>query len=291
MTAIPDIYIAAIVTSILSLGIIGGLLLYFAPKENRSILYLLILVMLPMNALAFYLVRMPLDTLLLNAFSKGNGFYQFMRMIYAPLTEEPAKLWPLLIPWFYRRISSVKTFRAALAIGLGFGVGEAWTVAHLLSRSPAIAQYPWYMLINERVMVCIIHSAFTAVALHFIIARKRIVVGILTAMGLHFVGNSPIFLASWNVFGIGRETWQVILQLWVLFYFLAMGALLILMAYGRQKTGKSFLGEIECPECKKVYKRSMLTGINLLHKRYEPCPHCKHWHIVPMFGNNKELKS
>lgn len=288
---IPDIYIAAIVTTILSLGIIGVLLLYFAPKENRFILYLLILIMLPMNALAFYLVRMPLDALLLNAFSKGNGFYQFMRMIYAPLTEEPAKLWLLLIPWFYRRISSVKNFRAALAIGLGFGVGEAWTVAHLLSRSPAIAQYPWYMLINERVMVCIMHSAFTVVALFFIISKKRIAVGILAAIGLHFLANFPIFLARWNVFNIGKEAWQVILQLWVLLYFLAMVALLAYMAYGRQWTKKPFLGKIKCPECKKVYERSMLTGINLLHKRYEPCPHCKHWHIVPMFGNDKELKS
>ena len=282
---IPDLYIAAIITSALSLMFIGGLLFLRAPKEQRPILGWLLLVMLPMNAIAFYLVRMPVDGWLCSVLAKQAGVHQFIRTFYAPITEEAAKLWPLLIPFFYRRMKSVPIYRVALAVGLGFGIGEAWTVAGLVSKSPEMAEYPWYLLggyMSERMMVCVMHSAFTASALVLMFQRKRVFLGLLACMLLHFLGNLPIFLAGKNAFALGPNTWQILLQFWVLSYFLLMASFLAYLTYGRQWLKKLIRGMVWCPECKKIYEHPIF-GINLLHKRYERCPHCKNWHLVSAF--------
>lgn len=287
----PDIYIAAIITSALSLGAIGGSLLSRASKDERWFLGALILIMLPMNALAFHGIRTPMDAWLSASLGKTSGLYHFARVLYAPLTEEPAKLWPLLIPWFYRRAEAGHLVKAALAIGLGFGVGEAWTVAALLSKSPEIAAQPWYRLggyINERAMVCVMHAAFTAAAIHGIIKRRSVLKGLALAALLHFVGNFPIFLAQQNLWGLGRNAWMVILQLWVFAYFLLMGFFLVYMAYGRQWLEK-ISGTMECPECRNVYRRPIFFRMNLVHKCYEKCPHCKHWHFVSALNHEDKL--
>lgn len=56
-----DITIAAMIVSVLSLTLVGGVLFLRAPGEERPFLGMLVLLMLPMNALAFHLIRMPLD--------------------------------------------------------------------------------------------------------------------------------------------------------------------------------------------------------------------------------------
>ncbi|MFO0905341.1 MAG: hypothetical protein U0939_20200 [Pirellulales bacterium] len=55
------IFGAAIATTAAAGGIIGGLLLSRAPRAERWRLATAILVMLPMSALAFHLVRTPYD--------------------------------------------------------------------------------------------------------------------------------------------------------------------------------------------------------------------------------------
>lgn len=282
---IPDIYIAAAITSALSLSVIGGLLFSRAPKQDRSCLGILLLVMLPMNALAFYSVRMPLDGLLSSVLGKQNAVNDLIRTLYAPITEEPAKLWPLLIPLFYHRMKSVPVHRLALAIGLGFGVGEAWTVAGLFSQSPETAKYPWYLFggyMTERMMVCVMHAAFTVSALVLMLKHNQIVLGLLACILLHFLGNFPVFLAGKNAFGLGPRAWQVIMQLWVLVYFLLMGSFLAYLAFGRKWFRKLIRGRALCPECMQVYEHP-ICGVNLLHKRYERCPYCNHWHLVSAF--------
>lgn len=289
---IPDIYIAAIITSALSLTVIGVILFLRSPKEQRPTLSWLFLVMLPMNALAFHWVRMPLNGWLSSALGKQAVEYQFIQTLYAPLTEEPAKLWPLLIPFFYHRMKSIPVHRVALAIGLGFGVGEAWTIASLLSKSPEISQYPWYFFVgytNERTMVCIMHSAFTASALSLIFKHKLVAYGLLACMLLHFLGNLPIFLAGKNVFRLGAPTWQIMVQLWVVFYFLLMGAFLAYLTYENRWFKKLFRGTVRCPECQQLYEHR-LFGINLLHKRYEKCLHCKNWHFVSVFDEENKYR-
>jgi hypothetical protein len=79
--------------------------------------------------------------------------------------------------FFFRRINSSNLGRIAIAIGLGFGIGEAWNIAALISQLPEFMKDPWYMLfgfISERMLVCIGHAAFVAVAAHFIIFRRAI---------------------------------------------------------------------------------------------------------------------
>lgn len=286
---LPDIYIAAAVTSVLSLLLIGGLLCLRAPKAERGFLGILVLVMLPMNALAFHLIRMPLEGGLASIMGKQSEAFQLLQTLYAPMTEEPAKLWPLLIPFFYGRMKSIPVHRVALAIGLGFGVGEAWTVARFLSQMPEVAKYPWYMLggyVIERTMVCVMHSAFTAAALALIFRRRQVILGVGVCMVLHFLANFPIFLARKDALGFSPQTWQMILQVWVQFYFLMMVGLLGFVAYGKKWFRKLIRGKIRCPECQKVYEHPFF-GVNLFHKRYEKCAHCKHWHLVSAFHDEK----
>ena len=138
--------------------------------------------------------------------------------------------------------------------------------------------------INERLITCIIHSGITGVALHFIIKRKAVITGLLSAMLLHFICNFPIFLAQKNLFSIGKDVWMVILQIWVLSYFLLMGFILAYLAYGKQWIQKLFKGKMKCPECGNIYQRPIWWfKVNLLHKCYEKCPYCKHWHLVSVF--------
>lgn len=286
---IPDIYIAAIITSTLSLVFIGGILFSRSPREQRPFLGLLLLLMLPMNPLAFHLVRMPIDACLSSLLGPQSHLHEFIRTLYAPLTEEPAKLWPLLIPLIYRRAKAIPLHRVAFAIGIGFGIGETWTVASLLAKSPEIAKYPWYMLsgyMSERMMVCVIHSAFTASALALALKHRRIVLGILACMFLHFIGNFPIFLAGKNAFGLGPKAWQAVLSIWVLIYFLTMGSFLAYLAFGKQWFRNIVRGRTTCPECKQKYEHPIF-GVNLIHKRYERCPHCQHWHMVSAFDEEQ----
>ncbi|MFN8539856.1 MAG: hypothetical protein U0232_20545 [Thermomicrobiales bacterium] len=80
-----------------------------------------------------------------------------------PLTEEPAKLWPLLIPAFARRITRENAVRCAVALGLGFGIGEIGFIAQLIYADGDFNALPWYNFsgfINERFMVCLIHGGF-----------------------------------------------------------------------------------------------------------------------------------
>lgn len=226
------IYVAAIITTALSLTIIGSFILRKSPKKEWPILVAAMLLQIPMCAAAFYFIRLPLDKFLQGFLGQGSGIYTFLTTLYAPITEEPIKLWILLIPWFISKLNGKNAVRIAMAIGLGFGVGEMWFVAAQLAKYPQIASLPWYSLggyISERFMVCVIHGAFTAVALRQF--RKAFIMGVLAAIFLHFIGNFPIYLAGNNFWSLGKSTWQVILLLWVPFYFLAMVALLAYFAY------------------------------------------------------------
>ena len=288
---IPQIYIAAIVTNILALVMIGGGLYFRTPPKERvkerALFILLVLLTLPMCALAFHVVRLPVDHWLDGFLAKKEDLVAFIRVLYAPSTEEPAKLWPVLIPWIYRRITSQNYLRVAIALGLGFGLGEAWTVAGFLANNPVIAKYPWYQLngfIGERFLVCLLHACFTGAALYWIIIRRRVVVGIGCAMLLHFFGNFPIYLAQQDFLKFGKSVWQVLLTFWVPAYLLLLIAALSFLAYGKGWLEK-IIGKTTCPECHAVY--APLFGVNLFHKSYERCPACKHWHLVETWNRSR----
>ncbi len=274
------IYIAAIITTVLSLAVVGSFILRGHSEKERFFLIKVILLQIPLCASVFYFIRLPVDAWLWEVLSRSEQSYRFLTTLYAPLTEEPIKLWVVLLPWFSNKINN-KTImlKAALAIGLGFGIGEMWLVAYEFAKDPRITSLPWYSFggyINERFMVCIIHGVFTAVALRRM--RNGFIWGILGAMGLHFMGNFPIYLAGVNFAGLGKSAWQMILFFWVSFYFLAMAGLFAYLVFGKFQNLCVFLyGKAKCPECGLTYPRP-LFAVNMVTKRYERCPGCKKYH-------------
>ena len=279
-----QIYIAAIITTALAFFIVGGFLKWKSPKEEIPLLLSLMAIELPMAFAAFYLVRIPLlDGLVQLLIGKDTGTYRFITIFYAPLTEEPAKLLPLLIPFFYRKITEQNALRAALALGLGFGIGEIWLVASFIASAPVYVNIPWYQFsgfANERFMVCLMHGVFTATAVRKL--HKGFVWGVLGAMALHYFGNLPIYLAGINLANFGKETWQIILTIYIPVYFIGSLLLLSYYSYGKANLGQLLHGLSLCPDCKTEYPAPIIA-MNWLNKRYERCPNCKKWHWIKMW--------
>lgn len=284
------ISISAAITTLVSIAIIGSILLWKSSGKETVFLVLGFLLLIPMSPLTFYFIRLPLDGTMQAVFGRTSETYHFITTLYAPLTEEPAKLWALLIPWFLANLNEDNTVRFGVALGLGFGVGEIWLLATELAKNPAIAALPWYALggfLNERFMVCVMHGAWTTLALRRL--RVNFMAGLLGAMGLHYLANFPIYLAAINLGGLGKSIWYIILAIWVPLYFLGMVALLIYFIYGRlnlQNINLFINGRATCPECGAVYVRPWF-GVNGLTKRYERCPSCKSWRWVGIWRKEK----
>ena len=274
------IYIAALLTTAIALAIFGTALrsLRVRSPANERLLWLAGLIALPLQPLAFYFVRVPLDNWLATQLVHGSPTYLWLISLYAPVTEEAAKLVPLLIPAIRRDISPANFGRYAIAIGLGFAVGEMWFIAEQIARMPAFHGIPFYELggyVGERLMTCVFHSLFVGVALWRL--RRGFGLGVLGAMTAHWLGNFPIFLMAWNVSGMGKTFWAAVVQGWLLLYFLGALALLSYFVFGRVSPGLLFYGRRKCPECGGEYDASLLA-LNFGPSRYERCPHCRHWH-------------
>lgn len=284
----PDIMIAASITTALALALIGGILLKGADKEELPVLAAVALLALPMNPAAYNFVRLPLDAHMKVWFFSDPGLYRFLTTFYAPLTEEPAKLWMLLIPWIYNRINGKNFWKFALAIGLGFGIGEAWLIAGFLRESGLVGQYRWYQLggyMSERLMVCAFHAAFTSLSLFAL--RRFFVLGLAGSMFLHWLGNFPIYLARRDLWHLGQGFWQPALGYWIIVYFIAMVIMYVMLANRTTSVlgaVRLIYGKAKCPECGLVYDRPILA-INLGPKRYERCPGCRKFHFT---GSHKE---
>lgn len=287
----PGIYIAAIISSTLALLVAGRVILVGTPKGERRFIIALVAFHLPMCALAFYVLRQPLDEFVQLALKGHRPTYSLARTFYAPLTEEPAKLWLLLVPSFLATLTRENALRRAMAIGLGFGLGEMWLLASWFAQNPHIARMPWWALqgfIQERFMVCFMHGVFTCAALRTF--REKPVRSVLFAMALHYLGNFPIYLSQINTPPLGR-TWQVVLILWVMFYFLAMLVLIPCFYPDIGGIRKFMHARSQCPKCGFVFQRGRLHNINfrlrvLLFGRnitIGRCPNCKKWHKVNSF--------
>ena len=274
------IYLTASITTVLALLIYGAIIWRMKSSADWRWLWLAFLIVLPMQPLAFYLVRLPLNNLLIAKLGATSRLYEWLTLFYAPLTEEPAKLLPLLVPFILRDIRKENFVRYALAIGLGFGIGELWFLAFRVAANPRFAGVPfWHFtgFLNERLVVCLLHSVFVSVALWRL--RRQFLLGVLGAMLLHFFGNFPIYLMNKNVLGLGSAVWALIVNGWLGFYFLGGIALLSYFVYGKVAIGGLIFGQTKCPECAAIYNSS-LFAMNLGMKRYERCPSCKRWHMI-----------
>jgi len=283
-----SIYYMALITTVVATAAYGVIIYRMKAPADKRWLLLAFLIALPLQPLAFYLVRVPFNGWLVGKLGSTSKVYEWITLFYAPLTEEPAKLVPLLVPLILRDIRRSNFVRYALAIGLGFGIGELWFVAGRIASNPHFAAIPFWQFtgfFNERLMVCLMHGAFVSVALWRL--RDKFLLGEAGTMALHFCGNFPIYLMSKNLFGIGTTAWSVIVNLWVVLYFFGSIALLTYFVYGKAGVGRLIFGKTKCPECGAIYD-SPLFAFNLGTKRYERCSACKKWHMIGM--DNKVME-
>ena len=132
----PQLYIAAAVTTLIALTIFGMLIRQLAPAEIRKKLLLLACLGLTLSPLAYFLVRLPLiqffEPIELGITeSQPEGTVSetvrgAIRLLYAPLTEEPMKLLPwaaLLLFGIMRRPTQPQIASLALTIGVAFAIG------------------------------------------------------------------------------------------------------------------------------------------------------------------------
>jgi len=205
--------IAAAVTTALALAALVVLLVRAADWRPAVLAFALAL---PLQPLAFYLVRLPIDGLLRTAFG-ATTVIVIVSLFYAPLTEEPAKWLVAAVPAVRRGIS-LQPVTMALAVGLGFAIGEIWMLAHSFLALPALATLPAWMFsgfVLERLEVCFLHGAFVAPAFCNLAGCRSFWLGGLVGMVLHFLLNLPIYFKQIDLLGLG-ESWIPILLLWVL---------------------------------------------------------------------------
>jgi hypothetical protein len=274
--------LVSLITSGLMLAIFGPLLWRSTPSRERWPAGLGLVAALPMCWLMFHFVRLPLDGWLKSILGESVSL-AWLRTAYAPLTEEPAKLWPLLLPFVRKAVTRDNTGRFALALGLGFALGEVFTVAGLITvRQPQVSALPWYAMggfISERFMTAAIHGGMTAIALAAWRRGPGLSCGLMLAVTAHYLANFPITMLQRGWLGPYPAVAQTIVFLWVLLCFAASIAWLAWLQRSPAGMPVSFLGEAICPGCGQTYRRSLWSGLNFgPDRRYERCPNCSEWH-------------
>jgi uncharacterized membrane protein YhfC len=115
-------------------------------------------------------------------------WFLFFLFMLAPVFEELVKVAPLLIPWVRRHVTDPGSgFWTGMALGMGFGIGEALYLAWSISASGSFADVPWYQFtgfFGERLIVVFAHGVMTAVFVK-LAAQGRFFRGYLYAVGLH----------------------------------------------------------------------------------------------------------
>lgn len=292
---IPGIYIAAVISAILVVGAWGNVLLKKAEHTERRFLILLFLSQLPMSALVYYVIRFPVAQWYTAFFPKGTDIWLLLKSFEAPLTEEPGKLLPLILPSVLLRLKNYPDRKPALlagmALGLGFGVGEILFLAYVLPQwRQDVLAYPWYYFggsIVERFLVSFLHAVMTGIAASGIAKGFRQgATGIAYAMGLHYILNIPAIIPGFSPLRpffkdpLALAVYQQVKWL----YFLALFVFCFFIAWkwieGRFPTAEMFLGKCICHHCGKEFEPSFF-GFSLGVASGLRCPHCKKWGIYP----------
>jgi hypothetical protein len=119
----------------------------------------------------------------------------------APIFEEAIKMLPAVLLTRYRFLHEAsQAVLVGLALGMGFGLGEAAYLAYGIAQNPAYNQLPWYMFTgfaSERLIVTFAHGLMTSIAvLGLYYGKRNALLGYMTAVGLHAMINlGPILLA------------------------------------------------------------------------------------------------
>lgn len=218
------ILIAALITTVASIAAVGFLIRQLGQPAPRWLLVLAFLSAFPAQPVAFYLIRLPLHELLLQWIGPG-GLLTAISLFYAPLIEEPAKWFSLVLPSLRKHLTPQNAVAVALAVGLGFGAGEIWFIAERLARQPQLASLPFYAFhgfLAERLMVCLLHGAMIALVFQRFAEGRSVWWAALLGVALHFFLNFPIYLSQINLFRLGAQTWGLLLFAYVLAFTLAM---------------------------------------------------------------------
>ena len=200
----PQIYIMAVITLLISLALWGGLIYLLTGHEKRY--FWLLILGLPLSAIANLLLKRPAIILVGQSFHVQPGlglespawFLAFMVLI-TPLVEEPIKVLPLLLRRAWKLVTSqTSALWVGFVLGISFGLGEAALIAYGVAQNNAYASLPWYAFtgfLNERIMACFAHGVFTALLLTGMQQGGRsISYGLLAAIGLHLFLNVPAVL-------------------------------------------------------------------------------------------------
>ena len=293
------IYMIAAVTTVTALVGWGTLLRQICPAGRRRAIVGLLLLEMSMSPAAFFGIRRPLligrlePILTQPAWNVGNWpiVRDLIELCYAPLTEEPAKLFPWLLLWaagFSLRPTRRMVAPLALAAGLGFAVGEIWLVAGLVAQAndPKLAALPWYSFggfLGERLMTCVTHALFFLPTV--VLARRGWrwgAIGLALAMSMHWLGNAPIVLLHRRTFGWKAETWALLIQLSLVLLTIA-GLVALLAAFaGRKMLRRLWSRRMLCPGCGAIYRQPLFWGLNFGLSRYERCGVCRKWHWVTL---------
>ena len=299
-----QLYIMACLTTVIALLLFGMLYRQFAISGQWQKIWPLFVFGLMMSPAAYFLVRLPiinhLDPLL---FASETGEMQsggssqmrvsrdLVRLWYAPLTEEPAKLlpWLILLSVGAGAIPNrAHVAGLALVVGTSFAIGEIWLVAYLISSKPdpRLVDLPWYAFggfASERIATCFAHTLFAMPTL--LLAARGVrwgLVGLCVGMLLHAAGNAPILLSRYEMFGISKDAWIVILQLWLVLFVVASMIGLVGCKFGTEMLQRIWQNRMVCPECGATYRQPIVMGLNMGTWRYEPCGACNKWHWVTL---------
>lgn len=198
----PSILPMAIITVVASAALWGATLYAYSGRTWRYVGF--IAYGLPLSALVNLFVKAPLGKGVGSLFriEPGMGldtpvwFLVFLFML-APVFEELIKVAPALLPPVRHAISDPDgAYWTGLALGIGFGLGEAIYLAWQIAASGAYEEYPWYAFtgfLGERLFVVFVHGLMTMLFL-WLVARRKPLLGFLAAMGTHALVNSGAML-------------------------------------------------------------------------------------------------
>jgi RsiW-degrading membrane proteinase PrsW (M82 family) len=221
------LFIAAAITCALVLLVWGTQLWRLTPAPERRFVAAAAALTLPMFFVALWGVRLPFTDPLILRFAalvhpdlplgalRSTAAYLLPKSLEAPLIEEPAKLWPLLLPLFRARLRDVSPVRVGLALGLGFALSEVAGLAVLLSTYPPYRPLPFWAFggfIIERLLVALFHATFTTLALRR--WGRGFGLGVLAAMAAHWAANFPIILMALGVPPLGPR-WPMVITAWL----------------------------------------------------------------------------
>ncbi len=172
--AMPGIYAMAALTILIAAWLGVWLLRVLAAPGSAPLWWLL--PGLPLSALLDLLVKRPLAESAARLWGQGLPLGQslpaglaVLLFLLAPLTEEAAKMLPLAARQTRALASSARgALVLGVALGLGYGLGEAAYQAYAMAQNPAYARLPWFAFggyLGERVAICFAHGVLTAVAL------------------------------------------------------------------------------------------------------------------------------